>query len=119
MMRRGFTRPDLDREAVRYFVYFLLDENGIPVYIGRSCNVANRIRAHTSDALHPDTPGRARKAEWLPLVRSVTMVGPFTWDDSVSRERAEIERHQPQGNIDLTARDRRPAVARRSARAAS
>ena len=111
-------RPSLDRESVRHFVYFLLDTDGIPVYIGRSCEVAKRIRAHyhtlTNSGLSDD-----KRATWLLECRSVTMVGPFNWDQAVARERAEIERHQPRGNRDLTKRDRRPAVAARSARAAS
>lgn len=109
-------RPDIDRAAIRYFVYFLRDASGAALYIGRSCNVAQRIRAHVSDATHPFDPAKAAKAEWLREVRSVDMVGPFTWRESIDRERAEIEKHQPRGNIALTARDPRLAVALASRR---
>lgn len=109
-MRPWRARPDLDRTAVRYFVYFLRDAEGSVVYVGRSCNVAQRLRAHISDASWQEA-----KAAWLWGVRSVDMVGPFTWDEAVARERAEIERHQPRGNVALTARDHRPAIAFRSA----
>lgn len=112
--RARVTRPDLDKSAVRYFVYTLTDEGGTPVYIGRSCNVAARLRAHHSNATHPHSPTRARAA-WLFDVRGVSMVGPFTWDGAVAEERRQIERSQPRGNISLTARDHRPGVAVRSA----
>lgn len=109
-------RPEIDRSAKRYFVYRLLDAEGSPVYIGRSCNVAARIRAHHSDAVHPYAEANvgARKS-WIFDVRAVDMVGPFTWDEAVRIERDQIERQQPRGNRDLTARDHRPAIARRSA----
>ncbi len=96
-------RVDIDRTAVRYFVYTLADADGKPVYIGRSCNVAARIKAHASGG-----------AEWVTGVRSVSMIGPFTWDDAVREERAAIERSQPRANKALTARDHRPAIAARS-----
>jgi hypothetical protein len=47
-------------------------------------------------------------------VRSVSMIGPLTWDDAVDLERAHIARFQPRGNIALTARDHRPGLAWRS-----
>lgn len=111
-------RPGIDKDTARYFVYFLRDADGVPVYIGRSCDVAARIRAHHANIDHPGIP-EDRRTTWLLDCRSVSMLGPFTWDEAVARERAEIERHQPRANRDLTARDRRPAVAARSARAAS
>lgn len=112
-MSARLSRPRLDRETVRYFVYFLLDADGEPVYIGRSCDVANRIRAHHATIEHQGVP-ESHKATWLHDCRSVTMVGPFTWDEAERRERAEIEKHQPRANRDLTARDHRPAAATRS-----
>lgn len=114
---RHTERRDLDRTVVRYFVYRLHDTDGVPVYVGRSCDVANRIRSHHSDASSA-YPEARRKAEWLFDVRSVSMFGPFTWDQAVREERAEIERLQPRGNRGLTARDHRPAIAARSARRA-
>lgn len=96
-------RPDIDREAVRYFVYTLTDEHDRPVYVGRSCDVPARIKAHA---------GRP----WLDEVRSVSLTGPFTWDEAVRVERDTIEREQPRGNVALTTRDHRPATAARSAR---
>lgn len=114
--RTWHARPDLDRTAVRYFVYFLCDSAGKAIYVGRSCDVPARIRAHHGEASATSEPyDRYRKRDWFFDVRSVSMVGPFTWDDAVRRERAEIELHQPRGNRDMTTRDRRPAVAYRSA----
>ena len=115
-MRRYRTqRPPIDPDALRYFVYRLHDGSGQVLYVGRSCNVAARIRAHHSDATHQFSEEAARKALWFADVRSVTMVGPFTWDGAVVRERDEIERLQPTGNRDFTARDHRPRAAARSA----
>jgi predicted GIY-YIG superfamily endonuclease len=101
--RTWHARPDLDRTAVRYFVYFLCDASGKAIYIGRSCNVPARIRSHHAEAAHEsETYDRYLKREWFFDVRSVSLAGPFTWDDAVKRERAEIELHQPRGNRDLT-----------------
>lgn len=113
-VRRFSPRPDLDRTARRYFVYTLSDACGVPVYIGRSCNVAARLRGHHSNATHSDELTRARTA-WLFDVRSVSMVGPFTWDEAVAEERRQIEVEQPRGNTSLTARDHRRHVAVASA----
>lgn len=104
LIRRYTPGPTVDRTAVRHFVYRLHDAAGAPVYIGRSVDVAARIRAH-HDA------GKA----WLLDVRSVSMIGPMTWDEAVATERQEIAAFQPRGNIALTARDHRPMVAMRSA----
>lgn len=90
-------RPDLDREAVRYFVYRLHDADGVIVYVGRSCDVPSRIRAHYSTIDHRGVPDD-RKATWLLDCRGVSMLGPFTWNDACKTERAEIELHQPRGN---------------------
>lgn len=109
-------RPDVDRQARRYFVYELRGADDRPLYVGRSCNVAARLRSHHASATA--TYGQAfelAKREWLFDVRSVAMEGPFTWDAAVARERSSIERHQPRGNRAMTARDHRPGVARRSA----
>lgn len=110
-------RPDLDRKAVRYFVYHLLDSEGSPLYIGRSCNVAARIQSHYRSATAEVGPEfELAKREWFGFVRAVTMHGPYTWDQAVKHERADIERHQPRGNRALTARDYRTGVAIRSSR---
>ena len=108
-------RPEIDRGAVRYFVYTLRDDSGAALYVGRSCNVANRIRGHVSEARHQYSETSVRKALWLVDVRSVTMTGPYAWDEAVMEERRQIELAQPPGNICLTTRDPRPAVALRSA----
>lgn len=88
----------------RYFVYFLRDVQGEALYVGRSCNVAGRIRAHYSDATHQFDAVKASKALWFVDVRSVDMVGPFLWTEAVAVEREHIERLQPVGNIALTRR---------------
>lgn len=91
-------RPDIDHKAVRYFIYRLHDAEGRILYIGRSCDVAARIKAHHSDATHRYMPELSRKREWLFKARRVSMVGPFTWGEACRVERAEIEAHQPEGN---------------------
>lgn len=99
--RRKVRRPDIDRSAVRYMVYRLHDESGEALYIGRSCNVAQRIRAHIADATHP-SPELNHKADWIRRVVRVSMLGPFTWGEACRVERAEIEAHQPIGNRQFT-----------------
>lgn len=128
---RRYKRPRqlAPADAVRNFVYFLLDGHGIPVYIGRSCDVKARIRAHHANATCDYNAEVRERAAWFFDVRSVSMVGPFDWDAAIKRERAEIERHQPCGNRMHTkahgyyplaegggqSRDRRPISERRSA----
>jgi predicted GIY-YIG superfamily endonuclease len=82
---RGIPRAELDREARRYFVYTLSDAAGTPIYVGRSCNVAGRIRAHASTA-------------WISDVRDVSMVGPFTWDEACAEEFRQIRTKLPREN---------------------
>ncbi|MBO9524306.1 MAG: hypothetical protein J7518_22440 [Nocardioidaceae bacterium] len=95
---RTAQRPDLDREAVRYFVYRVHDAEGVVLYVGRSCNVAARLKAHHRTLTHPGQ----RSASWILDGRSVSMVGPFTWDRACVVERAEIEKFQPVGNRQFT-----------------
>jgi hypothetical protein len=95
----GPRRP-IDYEARKYFVYTLSDADGVPVYVGRSNNVAARIRAHFSAAIcsprgDEDT---AFMASWVRDVRSVSMVGPFVWDEVVAEERRQIKAKMPRGN---------------------
>lgn len=113
--RRKVRRPDIDPQAVRYMVYRLHDEAGEIVYVGRSCDVTQRLRAHHAEASGNPDPRRNRKASWFFRVRRVSMRGPYTWDEACRVEREEIEAHQPVGNIALTARDHRPFVAHMSA----
>lgn len=95
--RFGKTRKVYYDEA-RYFIYTLLDANGEAVYVGRSCNVAARIKAHHGNIGHPFYVRTKREPLWLLEVRSLTLLGPFTWDEACRVERREIERHQPRGN---------------------
>jgi excinuclease UvrABC nuclease subunit len=99
----GDPGPAVDHAAVRHFVYRLHGADGDVIYVGRSCEVAKRIRAHKY----------AGKA-WLTDVRSVSMFGPMSWDEAVAAERREIARLQPPGNVALTVRDHRPFVAHMS-----
>lgn len=94
---RGVTRPPIDHEARRYFVYTLSADDGEPLYVGRSCNVAERLRAHISDATSTWAPN-AFKATWVPDVRHVTMDGPFTWKQACREEYRQIQEKQPRGN---------------------
>jgi predicted GIY-YIG superfamily endonuclease len=97
-MGKPFKRSIPDPEARRYFVYTLTDADGDPVYVGRSCNVGERIRAHYSETENPYTAAGKAKAIWLPDVRSVSMVGPFTWDEAVKEEGRQIRSKRPRGN---------------------
>jgi predicted GIY-YIG superfamily endonuclease len=89
-----------DYEAKRYFVYTLSDAAGAPLYVGRSCDVASRIKAHFSDATASPYGPRdsAFKASWVYDIRSVTMDGPFNWDGAVAEERRQIKSKLPRGN---------------------
>lgn len=89
-----------DLEAVKTFVYRLHDARGAVLYVGLSKNVPGRIKNHVRDAER----GHFLKSQWVPRVRSLTMLGPFTWLDAVERERDEIERLQPEGNRMFTKR---------------
>ena len=107
------THPAHARSHERvFFVYFLMDEAGEVLYVGRSQNVARRLLGHLSDASSPDTTQAPRKALWLGDVRSVSMIGPFTWAEAVAEERRQIETVQPFGNIRCTTRDRQTRVGR-------
>lgn len=92
------TRPSIDRAARRYFVYTLADAAGDPVYVGRSCNVAQRLNAHYFNAAHPHNVKARSLAEWLFDARHVSMVGPYTWDEAVDEERRQIREKRPPGN---------------------
>lgn len=94
----------------RHFVYYLGDENGEVVYVGRSRNVAGRIQKHHYHATTRDP--RYGDKTWLFDVRSVSMQGPMTWEQAIATERAEIERLQPRGNFKLTKRDPWPKANR-------
>lgn len=96
--------PHAQSNERRFFVYFLSDEAGEVLYIGRSVNVANRLRGHLSDASNPDTKEAPRKAMWFADVRKVDVIGPFDWAEAVAQERQIIEDRQPFGNIALTGR---------------
>lgn len=94
-------RAPIDPDAKRYMIYRLHDAAGVVVYVGRSCDVANRIRAHHSSATH-HLPEVAERSAWLFDARTVSMVGPYTWDEACKVERHEIETHQPRGNRQFT-----------------
>lgn len=92
-------------------VYRLHAEDGTVLYVGRSCNVRNRIKAHHGEA-SSQYPGADiyDKRAWFFGVRRVSMVGPYTWDEAVQAERREIERLQPRGNRDMTLHSRHRAA---------
>ena len=90
--------------TLRHFVYYLSDESGDVVYVGRSKNVAKRIEQHHYHASTGDR--RYGDKSWLFDARDVSMVGPMSWENAIKTERAEIERLQPRGNVKLTKRDK-------------
>lgn len=92
--------------ANRNFVYYLHDEVGEVIYVGRSQNVAGRIAKHAWEASSSSLPQHRQKADWYFRTRSISMRGPYDRDAAVAEERREIERLQPVGNIRLTKRDR-------------
>lgn len=88
--RRRARRQPLDRTDQRYFVYRLYDSAGICIYIGRSCDVQARLRAHI------------RTTDWAITIASLDMTGPYSWDQAVLVEGAQIKEHQPLHNKLLT-----------------
>lgn len=87
-------KPPVDKEARLWFIYSLDDAAGVPIYVGRSVNVAARIRGHDYEA----RTVAPYKAEWLPDVRGVSMTGPYTYDQAVREERRQIKTLGPRGN---------------------
>lgn len=85
-------------KAGGHYVYTLLDGEGVPIYVGRTANVATRIRGHYSEARGNSTPGQ-RKAEWFFRTRSLLITGPYTYDMSYRIECGRIEHLKPIGNI--------------------
>jgi len=98
------TPPVANADQPAFFVYYLHGDDGDTLYVGRSGNVARRIRQHHFQAV-TGGPLYWRKGTWLFAVRSVSMIGPFTWDWAIATERSEITRLQPVGNIRHTTRD--------------
>lgn len=98
------------RAQVRHFVYFLHDADGEVIYVGCSGDILARLRGHFSVAQRSGFPDA-----WFYAVRSITLAGPFNWEDARARESAEIETREPIYNIANTTRDPRPAVASRVA----
>lgn len=96
------------RTVAGNYVYRLHGAGGEVIYVGRSVDVALRIRKHNSFPRKP----------WIEDVRSVSMFGPLSRDEAIAAERREISRLQPPGNIALTVRDHRPFVAHMSKQAA-
>lgn len=98
-----------DRQGRRFFVYFLSSADGELLYIGRSCQPVQRIKAHVSEAANPDTLESTRKALWLSDVRRVDMIGPFFFAEAAIRERELIRFAEPHGNLRYTQRAGIPA----------
>lgn len=86
------------------FVYYLLGADHKPRYVGRSSDVARRIREHSYHASHPENPIHTHKSTWFFDVRSVSMVGPLPYARAVALERQQIEVINPRGNIVHTRR---------------
>lgn len=102
-----------DKTTAKYFVYFLLNTGGDPVYIGRSVNPEARLRSHRNRQGNPNGEPMDTSS-WFPMVDHMEVIGPFIWDEAVQIEREEIAKHQPPANRDGTARDHRPAIAAES-----
>lgn len=96
--------PAIDADRPRFFVYYLNDADGNTLYVGRSSDVARRLKAHHYHA-QGGGPVHWRKADWFFDVRDVSMVGPFGWQLACATERSEIRRLQPRGNVKHTRRD--------------
>lgn len=95
LRRRRYARHGpIDKTAEKHFVYWLYDASGACLYIGRSCNVRARLKAHY---LYTGTG-------WFPQVRRLHMIGPFTWDQAIAEEAAAIRNAQPPHNIVHTKR---------------
>lgn len=94
---RKHTNP-VDFAAKKFFVYTLSDARGVPLYVGRSCDVAGRIKAHYRESTIQRGGKASFKSTWVPDVRSVSMDGPFVWDEAVAEERRQIKAKRPRGN---------------------
>lgn len=81
-------RAPLDRNAQRYHVYHLYDDDGALLYVGRSCKPLARLRAHF------------KTADWASRVAEIEGHGPYAWDEAVRLERLDILRMRPAHNID-------------------
>lgn len=81
-------RAPIDHAAQRYHVYHLYDAAGALLYVGRSCQPLQRLRAHH------------KSAEWAARVAQIEGHGPYTWAEAVRHEREDILRMRPPHNVD-------------------
>lgn len=108
------TQRGAELEQRPHFVYTLLDAAGGALYVGLSVNVARRILLHHKTLRA--SPGSTKKpATWLLDARDLDMSGPYRRSVGLKVERDLIERLQPRGNVQYTARDHRPWIAETSA----
>lgn len=84
--RRPGARPDIDREARRYYIYRLTAADGACLYIGRSCQPLTRLRQH-----HGLT-------DWASSVVGIDAWGPYVWREACDRERDAVYLYKPQHN---------------------
>lgn len=80
-------KNDIDYVSRKFFVYTLSDAAGDPVYVGRSQKVTERLKSYERTGV-----------AWFRDVRSVSMDGPFTWDEAVAEERRQIKAKLPRAN---------------------
>lgn len=103
--RWGKVYEHLHNDEIRKsFVYFLCDEGGRVLYVGRSVNPVNRWRDHQRDPSKPWTQDVVRFRKW----------GPFNHRTADRIEREQIQALQPIGNKMHTRRgpDRATLIAR-------
>lgn len=81
-------RAPIDPTARRYHVYHLYNGAGGLLYVGRSCKPLSRLKAHH------------KAADWASEVAEIEGHGPYTWDEAVQAERADILQMQPPHNVD-------------------
>lgn len=67
-----------------HFVYRVIDEYGLLLYIGCTHKPENRLRQHRSD-----------KQKWIPYMHTVRMEGPFEKKAAFAREAEAIENEIP------------------------
>lgn len=96
--RRKPVRSNDHMSARVTYIYRLTDAAGEVLYIGRSVNPLDRLKAHHRTG-----------AEWASRAVGVEAWGPFHWEDAVRLEREAITAERPPGNKDFVITKTRPA----------
>lgn len=84
----------------RKFIYALLDADGVPLYVGQTRDIVQRLKGHDSNCrMAPAGPFRTWRESWFYRTRSVALAGPYEYRTALRLERRLIERLRPVGNV--------------------